>query len=153
MPKIATADRHEVTVKDAVFGESPNGTPFVELAFENDKGESITGWLYLSEAAFKNSLKTLRMAFGFNGDFETLPTQVANKRCAITTEFEEYNGEERLKVKWINAIRAVIPLKEGASFLKKLTAMAARVPVEQRVKAPVTPKAAKPGETKDGDPF
>lgn len=142
MSKIETIGRHEVLVKTASFGESKTGTPFIEFNFENDKGESILGWLYLSPAAFDNSVKTLRDAFGFDNNFETLPAQVTNKRCAITTEEEEYEGKPRLKVKWINALRSVVPLKDP-SALSKFSALAARIPVEQRAKAAnTTPKAA-----------
>lgn len=154
MPQINNAGRHEVTVKTATFGESPNHTPFVELSFENDQHETLSGWLYLSEAAFERSVKALRDAFGFDNNFETLPAQVVNKRCAITTEFEEHEGKTRLKVKWINALRSVIPLKDG-SALKKFSAQAARIPVEQRAKAAAAPKAppAPQAAAKGEDPF
>src|SRR5436190_23458900 len=92
MPLINTTGRHDVTTKQGSFGESKNGTPFFELLFADDSGATINGWLYLSEAAFENSVKTLRETFGFNGDFETLPAQVSNKRCAITVEEEIYEN-------------------------------------------------------------
>ena len=146
MSKIETAGDHEVTVKTAEFGESDKGTPFVQFSFENSAGDHIMGWLYLSEAAFASSVRTLRQAFGFDGNFETLPAQTVGKVCSITTEFEEYDGKDRLKVKWINSLRKPAkPLSGGVSLLKNLTAMAARLPAEApkaATKAPPAPKAA-----------
>ncbi len=150
MPQIKTTGRHEVTVKSATFGESPNGTPFVELGFANDAAETISGWLYLSEAAFARSVQVLREVFHFDNNFETLPAQVVNKRCAITTEFEEFDGKERLKVKWINTLRAVIPLKD-ASALAKFSQAAARVPAPAPLSVRTAPKAA--SQVKKPDPF
>ncbi len=143
MPLINTTGRHEVTVKSATFGESNKGTPFLELCFENHDGDNISGWLYLSESALKNSVKTLRETFHFDNNFETLPVQVEGKKCAIVIEEEEYDGKPRLKVKWINPIRSVTPIKDGDNFLKSLTAAAARLPVEARATVRTTaPKAA-----------
>jgi hypothetical protein len=147
MPLINTTGRHDVTTKQGSFGESKNGTPFFELLFADDNGNTINGWLYLSDKAFEASVKTLRETFGFDGNFETLPDQVANKRCSITTEEEEFENKMRLKVKWINPLRTVIPLKGGNELLKQLSAKAARIPVESRPKAPPAPKAATTADT------
>lgn len=152
MSKIETVGRHEVTVKSATFGESKNGTSFVEFSFEDATGASILGWLYLSTAAFERSVQVLRECFGFNNTFETLPVQVMGKKCAITTEYEKYEGEDRLKVKWINPLRSVIPLKD-ASLLKTLSAQAARIPNAQRPKAPAAPKADADFPTAGNKPF
>lgn len=153
MPLINTTGRHEVTAKTGTFGESKNGTPFIEISFSDDSGATINGWLYLSEKAFENSLKTLRDAFGFNGNFETLPAQIEGKRCSITTEEEaDDKGVLRLKVKWINALRVVIPLKDGGA-LKKFTAMAARIPNVDRPKAATNaPKAAPAAKAMPSNP-
>ena len=151
MSKIETAGDHQVTVKTAEFGESEKGTPFVQILFENQSGQSITGWLYLSEAALAGSVKTLRNAFAFDGNFETLPGQLVGKPCSVTTEFEEYNGQERLKVKWINGLRKPAkPLSGGNAFLKNLTAKAARIPNAAPVTAPKAPTAPKADEN---EPF
>lgn len=167
MPQIDTADRHEVTVKTAEFGESKTGTPFLQLGFEKDDGETITGWVYLSEAALEYAVKTLRSAFKFNGDFETAVSQVQGKRCSIVTDFEPYtddkgNTTDRLKVKWINSLRmAPKPIEGGASFLKGLTEKAARIPSEDRpaarsgaVRAPAKKDEDFPTEpVKKGNPY
>ncbi len=158
MPLINKASDFEVTVMSAQFGESETGTPFVELSFENAEGERINGWVYLSEKAFERAVKTLRDAFGFDGNFETLPAQVTGKRCSITTEFDEYDGKERLKVKWINALRRPVkPIAGGVDFLKRLTAQAARIPATAPAIARAPARAAAPvpaaSTVKQPDPF
>ncbi len=130
MPKIETPGRYAATVSSAEFGESNNGTPFLALSFNTDQGGAITGWLYLSEKALPGSLRTLREAFEFNGDFETVVEQVNGKACSITVEAEEYEGKERLRVKWINSPRSSKPIDNQESFLKALSAKAARIPKE-----------------------
>jgi hypothetical protein len=135
------------TVSTAEFGESTNGTPFLRLDLNTTEGESISGWLYLSEKALPNSVRTLTDAFGFNNDFETVIDQVTGKECSITCEAEEYQGKERMRVKWINAPRQTKPIDNQNDFLKALSVKAARLPkpapkAGAPVKAPVKPAAA-----------
>lgn len=157
MPTIQNPDRYAVTVKSAEFGETKNGTPYLALEFATEAAETITGWLYLSEKALANSVKTLRDAFGFDGNFETVVEQVAGKPCSITVELEEYEGKERLKVKWINAPRSSKPIDNQAEFLKALSAKAARIPKEAArpgtapAKAPAKAAPAKPAAKKDDE--
>lgn len=145
MPTIENPGRYSATVSSAEFGESQNGTPFLALSFNTDQGESITGWLYLSEKALPGSLRTLRDAFEFDNDFDTVLEQVNNKPCSITVELEEYEGKERLKVKWINAPRTSKPIDNQGDFLKALSAKAARIPREAPKTAPAkTAPATRP---------
>lgn len=145
MIKINTVGRHPAKVQTAEFGETESGTPYLCLTFSGD-GESTEGtaygYLYLSEKALGNSVKTLRDAFGFDGDFETVVQQVTDKPCSITCENEEYNGKERVKVKWINAPRTSKPIDNQDAFLKSLTAKAARIPVKTGGGAAPTKKAS-----------
>lgn len=128
MPKIENPGRYAATVTSAEFGESNNGTPFLALSFSTEEGGAITGWLYLSEKALPNSVKTLRDAFLFDGDFETVIDQVTGKPCSITVETEEYDGKERLRVRWINGPRTSKAIDNQGEFLKALSAKAARIP-------------------------
>ena len=152
MPKITTAGKHTGKVTTAEFGEAKTGTPFLYLGLANTAGEHIGAWLYLSEAAFEGSLKTLRNAFNFDGNFDTLLAQVTFKDCSFECQFEEFDGKETLKVKWINGPRSTKPIADQGSFLKNLTAKAARVPVEA-----AKPRAAAPvkvaSQVKEPDPF
>lgn len=141
MSLINTTGTHEVTVKSATFGESKTGTPFLELGFEAANGDTINGWLYLSTAAFENSVRRLREAFGFDNNFDTIEGQVVGKKCNVVTEFETYEGKERIKVKFINALRVVTPLSGGTTAISRFSAMAARVANEAPKAATKAPKA------------
>lgn len=143
MPKIETPGRYAVTVTSAEFGESNTGTPYLNLALNTEDGAYIGAWLYLSEKALPNSVKTLRDAFDFNGDFETLLEQVNGKPCSITVETEQYEGKDRLRVRWINAPRSSKPIDNQASFLKALSAKAARIPKEAPKAAAIRPAPKK----------
>jgi len=162
MPTITEAGDYTATVTKAEFGESKNGTPFIALNFKTGD-DTITGWLYLSDAALPHSLKALKDAFHFDGNFETCADQVNGKPCRIVVELDTYEGKEKAKVKFINHIDGgykPAPIANAQSFLKALTAKAARLPGAP-VSAPRAPLAkpapkapAKPAKTEDEDaPF
>ena len=120
--------KHVATVTTAALSESSKGTPCVQIEFESN-GETATSWLYLSDAAFENSVKTLRDAFGFDDNFETLEAQLIGRKCQIVVQ-EEANdqGEMKPRVKWINPLRAAPrPLSNAEELKAKLTAKAARL--------------------------
>ena len=154
MPLITQTGRIQVTATSAEFGESDKGTPFVKIDFTDAAGDTIAGWVYLSEKALTGSLKTLRDAFDFDGNFETLIAQVTGKPASIVIESENYEGKDRLKVRWINRAGGTSkPLSgDATSFLKRLTATAARIPKEPpraaaapaRAVAPARPVAPRP---------
>lgn len=146
MSKINTVGRHSAKVESAEFGESDKGTPYLRIQFVSEDGESaIAGFLYLSEKALANSVNTLRDAFGFDGNFETVIDQITDKPCSITNECEEYEGKDRVKVKWINGPRTSKPIENQSSFLKTLSAKAARIPAKAPAgAAPTRAQAARP---------
>jgi hypothetical protein len=120
--------KHVATVTTAALSESSKGTPCIQIEFESS-GESITSWLYLSDAAFDNSVKTLRDAFGFDDNFEALEAQLIGRKCQIVVQ-EEANdkGEMKPRVKWINSLRSTPrPLSNAEELKAKLTAKAARL--------------------------
>lgn len=120
--------KHVATVTTAALSKSSKGTPCIQIEFES-AGETATSWLYLSDAAFENSVKTLRDAFGFDDNFETLEAQLIGRKCQIVVQ-EEANdkGELRPRVKWINPLRsAPRPLSNAEELKAKLTAKAARL--------------------------
>lgn len=157
MPLITNPGKYAATVSASEFGESKNGTPFLSIDLNTAEGESITAWLYLSEKALPSSVKTLRDAFDFDGNFETVCEQIVGESCSITVEAEEYEGKERLRVKWINSPRSSKPIDNQSEFLKALSAKAARIPKEAPktpppVKSAPKPPAAKPSAPKAGEP-
>lgn len=143
MSSIQNPGKYPATVSSAEFGESSTGTPYLRIDFNTEAGESIAGYLYLSEKALPNSVRTLRDAFEFDGNFESAVEQITGKPCSITVENEEYDGKERMKVKWINSPRSSKPIDNQESFLKSLSAKAARIPKEAPKNLPPTKPAPK----------
>jgi hypothetical protein len=163
MSKLTEPGRYAATVTTVEFGESEKkGTPFINLYLNTEAG-SIGAWLYLSDAALPHTVKTLRSAFDFDGNFETADEQIKGKECSITVENEaDDKGVERLRVKWINAVSSSKPIENKESFLKALSQKASRIPKEAP-KAGGAPKAAptkaapaRPAaksQTKEPEPF
>ena len=145
MSKLENPGRYAATIQSAEFGESGSGTPFLNLSINTEDGAYIGAWLYLSEKALPNTVKTLRDAFSFDGNFETAVEQVTGKPCSITVEFEQDDkGNERLRVKWINAPRTTKPISDQSAFLKSLSSKAARIPVSAPRAGAAPVKAASP---------
>ena len=136
--------KHTATVIAAALTESSKGTPCVQIEFDAS-GETITAWLYLSDAAFERSVKTLRDAFGFDDEFENLADQLVGQKCQIVVEEEaDDKGQLRPRVKWINSLRsAPRPLSNAEVLIAKLSAKAARIVREVEAAAP----------KKSGNPF
>jgi hypothetical protein len=137
MSLLKTAGRHAATATQCEIDEPEGKAASVRILFHTDTGEEITAWLSLKteygagkqKSAFDITLDTLRSAFGFDDNFETLPSQVEGKECDIVTEFETYNGKERLRVKFVNppggGMKAATPPR--VSTLAALSAQAKRI--------------------------
>jgi hypothetical protein len=138
--------KHVATVTAAALSESSKGTPCVQIEFDAN-GDTATAWLYLSDAAFERAVKTLRDAFGFDDDFETLADQLVGKQCQIVVEEEaDDKGVLRPRVKWINSLRsAPRPLSNAEVLTAKLSAKASRIVREVGAATRAPAPAAKPG--------
>lgn len=100
-------------IVSTALGESKEKhTPFVRLQLQTitrleDNQEIVQGFiadLWLSDKAVERTVKTLR-ELGFEG--QTLadlnyPETMKGLLCEISTEFVEYNGESKEKVKFVN---------------------------------------------------
>lgn len=111
------------------FGESAEKrTPFIQLLLEvNDQSHRTILWFgWLSDGAFDNTIKRLAEVFGFDGDLIALnqgQQTLEGRGCHITTEFEEYKGKQKCKVKWLNSTESrVKPL--DAETIKGMTVRA-----------------------------
>lgn len=164
MPLIKNPGRYTATVESAELGQSEaKGTPYLSLLCKTTEGEDLTAYLYLSDAAFERTTKTLREVFGFDNNFEKVVEQVTSKECSIVVEAEEFEGKSRMKVKWINTVGGSgKPLENAGSLLAQLSAKAKRIPsaAPSAVRAAARPAPAdrpapapKPAAVGDGDPF
>lgn len=100
------------------FGEAgENATPYIRIPVrvleqrdgkDDQLNRTITWQGWLSEAAFDRTIKSLCEAFDdWDGDLESLQSggySFAGKECQIVAESETYNGETRVKAKWLNPV-------------------------------------------------
>lgn len=157
MPQITQAGNYDVFVKSAELTESNNGTPGLLLGLEtqDESARHIYTTCWLSDKAFDGSIKSLRKAFNFDGNFDNLQ-QLVGKETTITVELETYEGKERARVKWLSQLSGPRALTNAASVAASLTARAKRIPTTEAPKAPAAPKAqrqAPPAATEGGCPF
>lgn len=147
MPLIKNPGRYTATIESAELGQSEaKGTPYLSLLCKTAEGEELTAYLYLSDAAFERTTKTLREVFGFDNNFETVVAQVTGKECSIVVEAEEYEGKTRMRVKWINAVGGSSgkPLENAGSLLAQLSAKAKRIPAAAPSAARTAAPASRP---------
>ena len=88
--------------------ETQGGTPFIRIPCIvtedcDQKGKEIVWRGYLSEKAKPRTVESLIRAFDWDGDWDELDT-FAGIDVIIVTEEEEYNGETRIKAKWLNSL-------------------------------------------------
>jgi len=111
---------HKARATAIKFGYTSNSTEQAAISLEitegEAQGESIAYYAYFSEKAQGYSIAALR-ALGWTGDdlsaveIADLPSEVQ-----IVVDSEEYKGETRQKVKWVNALGAGV-----ASCKNKMT--------------------------------
>lgn len=127
MPLLNKAGRFKCVVKpcgESWIGESTGkGTLYIGLPLEVTEGEEagkhITASLYLSEAAFDNTIERMAEVFGWDGDLDALMNgqfSFEGMECSIETEMEDWTNAEgvtskRCKVAWVNRVG-------GGSFVK-----------------------------------
>jgi len=82
--------------------EEWNGSEWVDIGRE---GLEITGYVYIEKkdgSLNTRAIENLKSAFGWDGRDIMWLQESALPDCQVTCEFETYNGQERLKVQWIN---------------------------------------------------
>ena len=82
---------------------SNKGTPQVVVPFALEGGETISWVGFLTDAALPFTVKSLRIA-GWQGDDFFDLTSLGSKECELVIADEEYNGEVRSRVQYINEI-------------------------------------------------
>jgi hypothetical protein len=95
------------------LGKTTNGTDFIRVPLliddpESDQhGREIVWQGWLTEKATNRTCKSLDAAFGREWDIRMLDagkSPFLGQKCRITVEAEEYNGEMRHKIKWLNPL-------------------------------------------------
>ena len=140
MNLIKEPGRYPATIAEAVLGESDKGTPFLRLTFHAAEGQ-IDGYLYLSDKAIDRTCQVLK-DIGFAGDFDRLDT-LKGVAVSITCEMEDFEGKDRLKVRWINPPRKEVA-PPPAGLAKSLTARFRSIAGPAKPVARTTAPAAAP---------
>lgn len=122
------AGRHRVNVTQHQLGKSgEKKTPYVAVQFESQEtiGDYITWYGYITDAALERTLASLAI-LGWNsaeqdGRIESLHNTdlLQGNEAEIVVEMETFEGKERAKVKWVNAVGG--GMGEGLSTEEALT--------------------------------
>jgi hypothetical protein len=101
--------RHSVKVAAHMLGRSGTGTHHVAVLFEDEAGDRITWYGYLSDKAIERTVASLQV-LGWDpaehgGRIDSLngTDLLVDADAEIVVENEEYEGKVRPKVKWVNA--------------------------------------------------
>jgi hypothetical protein len=136
------------TVLRAGMTESQKGTLGISLTFELDSG-TIDHVLWVTPNTHDRVLKdlnTLGLSQARIDDpdtFEDIDTALRGARCSVVIEDEEYKGEVRARVKWINDPQAQASEDAVARIYGLLAspgkAKVAPVPINAAPRAPEPP--------------
>ena len=113
MPIKDQKETYSAVVTANALQTTRNGTDSVAIQFQATNNLSVgeecdkkfIANLWITPNAIENTIKTLREAFDYKQNtFLPLndPATLLGKECEITVQYEEYNGELRPKVQWIN---------------------------------------------------
>jgi hypothetical protein len=163
--------RYRARAIQAGLGETSTGKEQVAVEFETvnedgSPGEHITWFGFFTEKSLEHTVKALR-ACGWRGDDLTNPEGIGDNEVAIVVEHEEYNGEVRAKVKWVNAPGSGLGLKttldsgRAASFAAQMrnriraieAGTGARKPAQQQTRSQSQRQEPPPHDDSDNIPF
>lgn len=125
----------------AEFGFTKNGSEQVAVLFETVNGEQITWWGYFSEKATPHTLTALKRCGWDGADLAEL-TGLGEKEVELDVQWDEYQGQQNLRVKWINAANA--PMLRDQMSPEQRAAFAARMKGQVMAHAKAEQAAAAP---------
>ena len=105
--------------------ETKTGTPFIRIpcivSEPGDQEHKEIVWRgYLSEKAKPRTVETLIAAFDWDGNWDDL--NFDGIQVLIVTEAEEYNGETRIKARWLNRLSNKVAEEVGARIAARMKA-------------------------------
>lgn len=142
--------RYSAIARQVVLGKTSTGKEQVAAEFEILAPQSLAGktiwWYgYFTDGAVDRTLESLEhMGWNGNGllpaDLETATT----KEVSLVCEYEEYNGQKQLKVKWVNAA--------GGGVKEKLDDGSA-LALNERLKGTLLARKQNRGQSRDDTSF
>lgn len=105
--------------------ETKSGTPFIRIPCivtepGDQEGKEIVWRGYLSEKAKPRTVEALIKAFDWDGNWDDL--NFDGIQVLIVTEAEEYNGETRIKAKWLNRLSNKAAEEVGSRIIARMKA-------------------------------
>lgn len=142
------------------LGYANSGTEQIVVQFEilegADAGRTMTWWGYFTPKTADNTLKSLLLC-GWDGDDISVLKGLGNTEVRLTIEDEDYNGEKRQRIRWINpasgpAVKKPMAKGEKAAFAAKMKGLT--LSIQSQEPAPPTPPTPPPAADGDDDiPF
>lgn len=141
-----TNTNYPARVIDKKLGQSDSGSEFIALLFEvtegECKGQKASGRLFFTEKTIERTLESLEYC-GWNGYSIAELDGLGSKEVEIVLDYEEYEGKQYLRVKWINKPR-------GAQVKRELD-RGGVLALDERIKGAMI--ARRQSREEDGPPF
>lgn len=136
------------------YGQTQNGNDQIVLEMDlPDIGQTVSVFLYFSDAAAPHSMKRLRLA-GWTGDDLANLVGLGSRECDVVVKYEEYQGEQKMKVEIQSGGTVVLENqfddKSKKAFGAKFKALAKTTPIVAN-SAPTQPAAANGGPAPKSD--
>jgi len=129
MAMICAEGTYRAKVIEKELTEAKTGTPQVAITYEvtegDHAGETIRDYAALSEKALPYTVAKMR-ACGWTGVDVSALESLGSKECQIVVATDVYNGESRLRVKFVNDLDRAAP-SIGSMDAAKKKAMAAKL--------------------------
>lgn len=139
--------------------ETKSGTPFIRIPCivtepgSDQDGKEIVWRGYLSPKAKENTEAALQRALDFDGNWEELD-YFAGQEVIIVTDEEEYNGETRIKAKWLNNVTNKVASEKAAEIAARLNKESGFSSTPSKPKAATKPQVKEEEAVEDDDiPF
>jgi len=132
------------------FGVTSNGNEQVAVVFQNTEGERITWYGYFSDKAALRTLESLRHA-GWDGRQETFAdlAGLGSRDVELVVEEEEYNGQVRARVRWVNepgrggpALKETMSTAQRQAFASRMRGAIGVAAQQYGGQAPPSPRQA-----------
>lgn len=125
-----TSGRHAARAIDVGLATADTGSEQIAVLFEvtegECQGEQITWYGYFTEKTTKRTIESLRHCGWQGNDLAALTAEDMPNEVTLVCEDDTYNGETRVKVKWVNrlgsglAVKARMDSSAAASFAARM---------------------------------
>lgn len=110
MDELLPAGKYRAKAGYGQFQTASTGTPELRIGFTilsgPQEGQQVYGSLFFTEKSYERAMESCEyMGLTPEDVAEQKLDNLGSRECQIVVEHEEYNGETRAKVKWINSIR------------------------------------------------